>query len=136
MQAMQVEEALEHADEWIKGVTLYEGAQGWRVACAALAAEVRRLSQLATCGCGDTFTEHDPGTCGNCMAGLDQTAEVERLREAIERAADAARGACEGWREPLMHEGARIAADAVLKLMGPNVMYTPRTVHILKCCGV
>ncbi len=43
MQAMQVEEALEHADEWIKGVTLYEGAQGWRVACATLAAEVRTL---------------------------------------------------------------------------------------------
>lgn len=43
MQAMQVDEALEHADEWIKGVTLYEGAQGWRVACATLATEVRRL---------------------------------------------------------------------------------------------
>ena len=43
MQAMQVEEALGHADEWIEGVTLYEGAQGWRVACATLAAEVRRL---------------------------------------------------------------------------------------------
>lgn len=46
MQAMQVDEALEHADEWIKGVTLYEGAQGWRVACATLAAEVRRLRDL------------------------------------------------------------------------------------------
>lgn len=40
---MPVEEALEHADEWIEGVSLYEGAQGWRVACATLAAEVRRL---------------------------------------------------------------------------------------------
>ena len=40
---MKVDEALEHADEWIKGVTMYEGAQGWRVACATLAAEVRRL---------------------------------------------------------------------------------------------
>lgn len=46
MQAMQVDEALEHADEWIKGVTLYEGAQGWRVACATLAAEVRHLRDL------------------------------------------------------------------------------------------
>lgn len=43
MQAMQIDEALGHADEWIKGVTLYEGAQGWRVACATLAAEVRKL---------------------------------------------------------------------------------------------
>ena len=44
MQAMQVDEALAYADEWIKGVTLYEGAQGWRVACHTLATEVRRLN--------------------------------------------------------------------------------------------
>lgn len=25
---------------------------------------------LATCGCGDEFTVHDPGTCGNCAAAL------------------------------------------------------------------
>lgn len=85
MQAMRVDEALEHADEWIKGVTLYEGAQGWRVACATLAAEVRRLRAVATCGCGDHFTEHDPGTCGNCLAGMDRTVEVERLRLRVER---------------------------------------------------
>ena len=24
----------------------------------------------ATCGCGDEFTAHDPGTCGNCVAAL------------------------------------------------------------------
>ncbi len=80
MQAMQVNEALANADEWIKGVMLYEGAQGWRVACATLAAEVRRLRALARCGCGDTFTEHDPGTCGNCLAGMDGTGEVAQLR--------------------------------------------------------
>lgn len=28
------------------------------------------LRELATCGCGDGFTEHDPGTCGNCVAGM------------------------------------------------------------------
>jgi hypothetical protein len=27
------------------------------------------------------FTEHGPGTCGNCLAGIDRTAEVERLTE-------------------------------------------------------
>ena len=53
MQAMQVDEALEYADEWIKGVTVYEGAQGWRVACATLAAEVRRLRAMVG-GAGDT----------------------------------------------------------------------------------
>lgn len=41
--AMSVDEALNHADEWIKGQTFYPGAQGWRVVCAVLAAEVRRL---------------------------------------------------------------------------------------------
>lgn len=40
---MQVDEALAFADEWIEGVTVYEGLQGWRVVCATLAAEVRRL---------------------------------------------------------------------------------------------
>jgi len=24
----------------------------------------------ATCGCGDEFTAHDPGTCGACVAGM------------------------------------------------------------------
>lgn len=41
--AMSVDEALNHADEWVKGQTFYPGAQGWRVVCAVLAAEVRRL---------------------------------------------------------------------------------------------
>ena len=55
MQAMQVDEALVNADEWIKGVTVYEGAQGWRVACATLAAEVRRLRGLV--GGGDDLSQ-------------------------------------------------------------------------------
>jgi len=42
-QAMSVETALEHADEWTKGQTFYPGMEGWRVVCATLAAEVRRL---------------------------------------------------------------------------------------------
>ena len=28
--------------------------------------ELLRLQKLATCDCGDEFTEHDPGTCVNC----------------------------------------------------------------------
>lgn len=39
---MTIEEALEFADEWSRGLTLYEGAQGWRVVCLLLAEEVRR----------------------------------------------------------------------------------------------
>ena len=40
---MTVDEALQYADEWVKGQTFYPGSQGWRVVCAVLAAEVRRL---------------------------------------------------------------------------------------------
>ena len=40
--AMTIDEALEFADEWSRDLTLYEGAQGWRVVCMLLAEEVRR----------------------------------------------------------------------------------------------
>jgi hypothetical protein len=40
---MTVDEALEYADEWAQGMTFHEGSQGWRVACAILALEVRKL---------------------------------------------------------------------------------------------
>ncbi len=40
---MTIDEALEFSDEWIRGVTLHEGSQGWRVVCMLLAEEVRRL---------------------------------------------------------------------------------------------
>lgn len=40
--AMTIEEALEFADEWSKGMTYHEGSQGWRVVCMLLAEEVRR----------------------------------------------------------------------------------------------
>lgn len=49
---MDVNEALQWADQWTEGHTFYEGMQGWRVVCATLAAEVRRqrenLTQLLT----------------------------------------------------------------------------------------
>lgn len=44
--------------------------QRWAAERVQMAAELKRLRKLATCGCGDGFTEHDPGTCGNCVAGM------------------------------------------------------------------
>jgi hypothetical protein len=41
---MTVDEALEFADEWAKGMTFHEDSQGWRVVCAILALEVSRLN--------------------------------------------------------------------------------------------
>lgn len=40
---MTVDDALQLADEWTRGHTFYEGSDGWRVAIAILAAEIRRL---------------------------------------------------------------------------------------------
>lgn len=46
--------------------------------------------------------------------------EIEHLRGALERAADVARNACEGWNDALMHEGANMAGEAVRQLLTPN----------------
>ena len=43
---MTIEEALEFADEWSRGLTLNEGSQGWRVVCLLLAEEVRRQQPI------------------------------------------------------------------------------------------
>ena len=40
---MTIDECLEFADEWSRGMTLHEGSQGWRVVCMLLAGEVRKL---------------------------------------------------------------------------------------------
>lgn len=41
--AMTVEQAIEFAREWQKGLTVYPGAMGWRVVCMVLADEAERL---------------------------------------------------------------------------------------------
>lgn len=40
---MTIEQAIEFAREWQKGLTVYPGAMGWRVVCMVLADEVGRL---------------------------------------------------------------------------------------------
>lgn len=40
---MTIDECLEFADEWSRGMTIHEGSQGWRVVCMLLAGEVRKL---------------------------------------------------------------------------------------------
>lgn len=42
---MKINDALEFADAWSKGLTIYDGCDNprdWRVACMVLAAEVRK----------------------------------------------------------------------------------------------
>jgi hypothetical protein len=43
---MTIDEVLEYADEWVKGMTFHEESQGWRVVCMVLASEVRLLRKL------------------------------------------------------------------------------------------
>lgn len=45
---------------------------------------------LATCGCGDEFTTHDPGTCGACMAQNDSGLRIALQKAEAERDAWAA----------------------------------------------
>lgn len=40
---MTIDECLEFADEWSRGMTVHEGSMGWRVVCMLLANEVRKL---------------------------------------------------------------------------------------------
>lgn len=40
---MTIEEALEFSDTWIRGMTIHEDSQGWRVVCMILAEEVRKM---------------------------------------------------------------------------------------------
>ena len=63
-----------------------------------LIVEVARLNALATCGCGDGFTAHDPGTCVACLASRSPTtseidsavaAERERWRALVMALRDA-----------------------------------------------
>ena len=44
---MTIDEALAFADEWSRGMTLHEDAQGWRVVCMLLAEEVRAKRDAA-----------------------------------------------------------------------------------------
>ena len=52
-------------------------------------AEIERLRALTQCQCGDEFTAHDPGKCGNCCAGETAAlhAEIERLTAERDEAA-------------------------------------------------
>ncbi len=47
---MTIDECLEFADEWSRGITIHEGSQGWRVVCMLLAKEVR-MRRKGECIC-------------------------------------------------------------------------------------
>jgi hypothetical protein len=44
---MTVDEALNFADTWSRGMTYHEDSKGWRIVCMLLADEVRRLRASA-----------------------------------------------------------------------------------------
>ena len=68
--SMTIDEALKFADEWTRGVTIYPGAQGWRVVCMLLADEVRRLRSNALAqGREPLCGEASPGATGSTTPG-------------------------------------------------------------------
>lgn len=82
---------------------------------------------MASIRFGNACREIDRENADAIRAELERARQSEKegwryareLEDTLMRAADVARESCEGWREPLMQEGARIAADAVLALIGP-----------------
>jgi hypothetical protein len=93
----------------------------------------------------DEWDDEPPDEVAALVLKIDADIEIERLREALkkaneqaehferewylrgdalERAADVARNACEGWNDALMHEGAKMAADAVQALLVPNAAFS------------
>lgn len=88
---MSIDECIEFADEWSRGMTLYEGAQGWRVVCMLLANEVRLLR-------GERFVFAQLlDAAAQVMHTLDgedmgEEGQLRALQERLERAALEARG--------------------------------------------
>jgi polyribonucleotide nucleotidyltransferase len=72
---MTVDEALEFADEWMQGMSFYEGSQGWRVVCMVLASEVRLLRDAKS---AFVDKEQDFTGVGNKLEGLLRQDELQR----------------------------------------------------------
>ena len=88
---MSIDECIEFADEWSRGMTIHEGSQGWRVVCMLLANEVRLLR-------GDRFVFAQLlDAAAQVMHTLDgedmgEEGQLRALQERLERAALEARG--------------------------------------------
>ncbi len=88
---MSIDECIEFADEWSRGMTIHEGSQGWRVACMLLANEVRLLR-------GERFVFAQLlDAAAQVMHTLDgeeadEENQLRALQERLERAALDARG--------------------------------------------
>ena len=88
---MSIDECIEFADEWSRGMTIHEGSQGWRVVCMLLANEVRLLR-------GERFVFAQLlDAAAQVMHTLDgedmgEEGQLRALQERLERAALEARG--------------------------------------------
>ena len=83
---MQIEQALQFADQWSEGHTFYEGSQGWRVVCAVLAAEVRRLRASPK-----PLTDEQLVNIADGL-GIGSSAMLRKFAQAIEKAHGIAQG--------------------------------------------
>ncbi|MGL4263878.1 MAG: hypothetical protein ACRCTX_19860 [Afipia sp.] len=91
---MTIDEALKFADEWSRGVTIYPGAQGWRVVCMLLADEVRRLRSTAEEQLAAKDDEIRELVTSDNKVVADLSRYVETLEQKIADKNDAYRAAC------------------------------------------
>lgn len=91
---MTIDEALKFADEWSRGVTIYPGAQGWRVVCMLLADEVRRLRSTAEEQLAAKDDEIRELVTSDNKVVADLSRYVETLEQKIAEKNDAYRAAC------------------------------------------
>lgn len=91
---MTIDEALKFADEWSRGVTIYPGAQGWRVVCMLLADEVRRLRSTAKEQLAAKDDEIRELVTSDNKVVADLSRYVETLEQKIADKNDAYRAAC------------------------------------------
>jgi len=92
--SMTIDEALKFADEWSRGVTIYPGAQGWRVVCMLLADEVRRLRSTAEEQLAAKDDEIRELVTSDNKVVADLSRYVETLEQKIADKNDAYRAAC------------------------------------------
>jgi hypothetical protein len=92
--SMTIDEALKFADEWSRGVTIYPGAQGWRVVCMLLADEVRRLRSTAKEQLAAKDDEIRELVTSDNKVVADLSRYVETLEQKIADKNDAYRAAC------------------------------------------
>ena len=97
---MTVDQAIAHADQWIKVVTVHEGSEGWRVVAKVLADEVRQ--QRDEIGCETTH-----------LIGVAQALEQQRALKIAESVTNLPVGGSTVDMPTAFHAGYQLACEEI-----------------------